>query len=62
MDDLVTYAEASKILNLKLGTLYALVAQRRVPHVRLGRRLVRFARGELQEWVRNHTVVPGAER
>jgi excisionase family DNA binding protein len=39
MDDLLTYDEASKLLNLKLGTLYARVAQSRVPHVRLGRRL-----------------------
>jgi len=61
MNDLVTYAEASKILNLKLGTLYALVAQHRVPHVRLGRRLVRFSRDELQAWVLSHAVAPWAE-
>ena len=51
MDDLLTYAEAARVLNLKLGTLYALVAQGRVPHVRLGRRLVRFSRTELDRWL-----------
>jgi excisionase family DNA binding protein len=35
VDDLLTYSQASKVLNMKLGTLYALVAQNRVPHVRL---------------------------
>ena len=61
MDDLLTYAQASTLLNMKLGTLYALVAQNRVPHVRLGRRLVRFSRGALDVWVRQHAAGPGAE-
>jgi excisionase family DNA binding protein len=61
MDDLLTYEEAAKALNLKLGTLYALVAQSRVPHVRLGRRLVRFSRAELDEWLRRHRVAPPSQ-
>lgn len=60
MDDLLTYAQAANLLNLKLGTLYALVAQNRVPHVRLGRRLVRFSRSELTAWLRRHAVTPAA--
>jgi len=60
MPDLLTYAQASNHLNLKLGTLYALVAQGRVPHVRLGRRLVRFSRSDLDEWLKKHAVAPKA--
>ena len=56
MHDLLTYAEAGELLNLKAGTLYALVSQNRVPHVRLGRRLVRFSRGDLETWLRQHAV------
>lgn len=56
--DLLTYAEAAEFLKLKLGTLYALVSQNRVPHVRLGRRLVRFSRSELHAWVRQRAVTP----
>jgi excisionase family DNA binding protein len=58
MEDLLTYAQASRHLNLKLGTLYALVSQGRVPHVRLGRRLVRFSRTSLDAWLREHAVDP----
>jgi excisionase family DNA binding protein len=55
-DELLTYDQAAKLVNLKLGTLYALVSQKRVPHVRLGRRLVRFSRSELNAWLRRHAV------
>jgi excisionase family DNA binding protein len=58
MEDLLTYAEASQMLNLKLGTLYALVAQDRIPHIRLGRRLVRFSRAALEAWLNEHSIVP----
>jgi excisionase family DNA binding protein len=63
MNDLMTYDEAAKALHLKLGTLYALVAQGRMPHVRLGRRLVRFSRAALEAWLREHAVasVPSGE-
>lgn len=61
MDELLTYSEAARMLNLKIGTLYALVAQSRVPHVRLGRRLVRFSRAELDEWLRQHRVEPPSD-
>jgi excisionase family DNA binding protein len=61
MDDLLTYAQAAKLLNMKLGTLYALVGQSRIPHVRLGRRLVRFSAAELQGWLRRHAVLPAGE-
>ena len=58
MEELLTYAQASTMLNMKLGTLYALVAQNRIPHVRLGRRLVRFRLTELDTWLSRHSVEP----
>jgi excisionase family DNA binding protein len=57
-DQLLTYAQAAQLLNLKIGTLYALVAQNRIPHVRLGRRLVRFSRGNLTGWLQQHAIAP----
>jgi excisionase family DNA binding protein len=56
--DLLTYPQASNLLNLKMGTLYALVAQNRIPHVRLGRRLVRFSRAAIQSWIAQRAVPP----
>jgi excisionase family DNA binding protein len=46
------------LLGLKPGTLYCLVAQSRIPHVRLGPRLVRFSRTALQAWIAERAVEP----
>jgi excisionase family DNA binding protein len=56
--DHVGYTGAQEITGLPLGTLYALVHQRRIPHVRLGRRLVRFSRRALAAWLEEHSVPP----
>lgn len=49
--DYLTYQEVSKLLNIKLGTLYGLVSKRQIPHIRLGHRTVRFSRDEIKNWV-----------
>ena len=54
----MTYGQAAEFLEIKLGTLYALVHHRRIPHVRLGARLVRFQREELEEWIAQRSVSP----
>jgi excisionase family DNA binding protein len=54
--DLLTYVEAAKFLSLPVGTLYAWVDARRIPHFRLGIRLVRFSRVALEEWLAERTV------
>jgi excisionase family DNA binding protein len=54
--DLLTYEEAAQFLNLPIDTLYWLVSERRVPHTRLGPRLVRFSRANLKDWLRAHSV------
>ena len=53
---LITYDEAAKRLGLTLGTLYALVHTGRIPHVRLGKRLVRFRPAELERWLESNSV------
>lgn len=53
---LIGYAEASRLLGIKKATLYSLVSRKRVPHVRLGRRLVRFSVAQLHAWWSQHTV------
>lgn len=55
-DDLLTYAEVRKLTGFKLGTLYSMVKRREIPHVRLGRRLVRFRRAEIDRWLKGHAV------
>ena len=56
-NELLSYAEAARLLGMAKGTLYSLVHERRVPHVRFGSRLVRFSKRALEVWVSERSVV-----
>lgn len=60
--ELLTYEQAARRLALKRGTLYALVSARRIPHVRMSSRIVRFKASDLDAWVASHQVSGGAAR
>jgi excisionase family DNA binding protein len=53
---LMGYEEAASFIGVTLGTMYSMVARRMIPHHRIGRRLVRFSRDELQAWLQRHAV------
>ncbi len=55
-DDLLTYAEASLLLALPIGTLYSWVSTYKIPHHRFSGRLVRFSRAKLESWIEEHSV------
>lgn len=57
----VGYAAAAEFLGVAKGTLYAWVHQRRVPHIRIGRRCVRFNRSALQAFLDERAVQVGAK-
>ena len=54
--ELLTYDEAAEFLGVRRGTLYAWVSQRRIPHLRLSARSVRFDKQELTAWVEARRV------
>ncbi len=54
--ELLTYKQASGFLQIQLGTLYSLVSQRRIPHIRLSNRMVRFRRSDIENWISNQEV------
>jgi len=56
---MLTYKQAAEYLGLKKGTLYSMVHRGRIPHLRLGRRLVRFRKEELDAWLDEHAEGPG---
>lgn len=60
--ELLTYRELSALLSIPLGTLYSMVARGEIPHVRFGKRLVRFRRSEVEAWVTSATVARGSMR
>lgn len=55
---LLTYAEVEHEYRIKLGTLYSMVQKRQIPHIRIGPRLVRFQRAELERWLAERAVQP----
>jgi excisionase family DNA binding protein len=58
-DEIYTYVQAGAFLNLKVPTLYSKVSRREIPHIRVGRRLVRFSRNELKAWLAARRVEVG---
>jgi excisionase family DNA binding protein len=51
-----SYKAAHEHTGLPLGTLYALVSTKRIPHVRLNRRHVLFPVEDLLNWLDGHKV------
>lgn len=56
----MSYAEASELLGVKTGTLYAWVSRRVIPFVRLSPRVVRFHRRTIEKWLTDRAVQPEA--
>lgn len=50
------YALAEEETGLNRGTLYSMVCKKQIPHTRLGRRLVRFSRTVLREWMSSNEI------
>ena len=56
---MISYKELSAMIGLPLGTLYSLVHFKRIPHVRLGKRLVRFSKTKIIEWLMTSEIYVG---
>lgn len=54
-EPLLDAAEAARLLHVPRSTLYELVRARGLPHVRIGRRGLRFTRTDLARWVEENT-------
>lgn len=48
---MLSYADVAAVLGVQKSTLYAWVSCRQIPFVRLGKRLVRFKREAIEQWV-----------
>jgi excisionase family DNA binding protein len=54
MDGWMTSDQVCDWLQLRKDYLYDLVAHDRIPHVKLGPRILRFKRTELDAWIESH--------
>ena len=59
--ELLTVNEAASVLRLPISSVYELVRNRRIPFVRIGRRIF-FMRAELIRWVMQEMSVPARRR
>ena len=57
MRKLVSVKEAALYIGLSSHTIYAMVSQRRIPFVKVGR-LVKFDLDLLDRWIKQNTVMP----
>ena len=48
---LLTYRELSDLLNIPVGSLYCKVFRGEIPHLRLGKRTVRFDEAAIAAWL-----------
>jgi excisionase family DNA binding protein len=58
---LMTYEQLCTRYGFRKGTIYSLVHENRIPHVRLGRRFVRFEAAAIEEWIKARSVQPVSE-
>ena len=54
---LLTVTEAATLLRISRNLAYELVAQGRLPHIRLGR-VIRISRLGLESWIANESSLP----
>jgi len=55
MEKLLNIEEVSKLLGVKIPTIYGWISEGIIPHIKLGR-LVRFDRKEIIEWVQKQKI------
>ena len=55
-DELLDYESASCLTGIKVPTLYSLVSKKQIPHIRLSKRIVRFSRTKINNWIQQAEV------
>ncbi len=53
---MLNYKQTAELLGIPVGTVYSLVSQNRIPHLRIGPRFVRFSHDDLQAWLASKQV------
>jgi len=53
---LLTYKQLEQRYGIKVTTAVSLVREERIPHVRFGRRFIRFDVEQIEQWIARHQV------
>lgn len=51
-----TYKQTAEFLGFNLSTMYAYVCRKRIPHIRISGRAIRFSPTEIRKWVEDKKV------
>ena len=62
LDQLLTYEQVSKWLNLSVSTLTKYVHRNEIPFIKLGNRTVRFESSEVRSWLLSKKIGDGHGR
>lgn len=54
----IGYKQLAEMLGVKVATIYSWVSRRVVPYVRVGPRVVRFRRADIDKWLEERSVSP----
>lgn len=57
--ELIGYSEASRLLGIPVATLYNWVSLKRIPHIRMSKRMVRFDPERIRRWIEERVVEEG---
>lgn len=57
MEKLIPIEEAAELTGLSIHTIYKYVCSKKIPHVKLGNRLL-FSPERLKQWIDEHSVEP----
>jgi excisionase family DNA binding protein len=53
---LIGYKEIAEMMGMPIGTIYAWVCRKEIPHIRISAKLVRFDLDEIQKWIEEKRV------
>ena len=58
---LLNNAQAAEFLQISENTLRVWVSRGKVPYTKIGKRLVRYRKGDLEDWIDGQTHHPGLQ-
>jgi len=61
MDNLLTIDELSEWLGVEKSTIYAWTSKKIIPHIKLGKKMLRFRVNEILDWLSEKSVSPDLE-
>lgn len=61
MDNLLTIDELSEWLGVEKSTIYAWTSKKIIPHIKLGKKMLRFRVNEILDWLSEKSVSPDPE-